>query len=85
MHTGQTHLNSVIHAQQGFQPLVTKINNRQNLCPVSILKIRCACPEVHTAIVPLTIKLVDVIYTTLLIKMITNKQYPMIDVMDTIY
>jgi hypothetical protein len=44
-HAGQTHLNSVIHAQQGFQPLVTKINNRQNLCPVSILKIRCACPE----------------------------------------
>jgi len=40
---------------------------------------------VHTAIAPLTIKLVDVIYTTLLIKMITNKQYPMIDVMDTIY
>jgi tetratricopeptide (TPR) repeat protein len=42
--SGQTHLNSVIHAQQGFQLLVTKINNRQNLCPVSILKIRCACP-----------------------------------------
>jgi len=40
---------------------------------------------VHTAIAPLTIKLVAVIYTTLLIKMITNKQYPMIDVMDTIY
>ncbi|QJB42844.1 hypothetical protein [Dolichospermum flos-aquae] len=44
---GQTHLNSVIHAQQGFQPLVTKINNRQNLCPVSILKIRCACPDIY--------------------------------------
>ena len=47
---GQTHLNSVIHARQGFQLLVTKINNRQNLCPVSILKIRCACPVVRISI-----------------------------------
>ncbi|WP_339394295.1 SDR family oxidoreductase [Nostoc sp. UHCC 0870] len=42
---GQTHQNPEHLTQQGFQNLLTKLNNGRNLCLVSILKIRCVCPD----------------------------------------